>query len=61
MYGRYVLDKGNGKLLGVCAGFARWLDVDVTLVRLTAILLALVSGPVALGLYILAAWIAPEA
>ena len=59
MNGPYALDKGNAKLLGVCAGFARWLDVDATLVRLTMILLALVSGPVALGLYILAAWIAP--
>lgn len=60
MQGRYVLDKGNGKLLGVCAGIARWFDLDVTLVRLTMILLALVSGPVALGLYILAGWLAPQ-
>ena len=60
MHGRYLLDKSNGKLLGVCAGLARWLDVDATLVRLTMILLALVSGPVALGLYVLAGWIAPE-
>src|SRR5215813_14269899 len=28
-----MLDKRNKKIAGVCGGFARYLDVDVTLVR----------------------------
>jgi phage shock protein PspC (stress-responsive transcriptional regulator) len=28
MTARFTLDKGNGKLLGVCAGIARWADMD---------------------------------
>jgi phage shock protein PspC (stress-responsive transcriptional regulator) len=32
--GAFRLDKGNGKFLGVCAGLARYLGVDPTIVRL---------------------------
>jgi phage shock protein C len=34
----------SGRLGGVCAGFAEYMDADVTLVRLVAILLAIVPG-----------------
>ena len=54
----YALDKGNAKLLGVCAGFARWADVDLTLARVTMVLLAVVLGPVALLAYIVTAMVA---
>ena len=54
----YALDKGNAKLLGVCAGFARWADVDLTLARVTMVLLAVVLGPVALLAYIVTALVA---
>lgn len=54
----YALDKGNAKLLGVCAGFARWADVDITLARVTMVLLAVVLGPVALLAYIVTALVA---
>ena len=52
---RYALDKGNAKLLGVCAGFARWADVDPTLTRVTLVLLTLFIGPVALLAYLVTA------
>ena len=58
MNGRYALDKGNAKLLGVCAGFARWADVDPTLTRVTLVLLTLFLGPVALLAYIVTALVA---
>jgi phage shock protein PspC (stress-responsive transcriptional regulator) len=32
------------KIAGVCAGFARYLEVDVTLVRIVWLLVALVAG-----------------
>lgn len=31
---RFYLDKPNAKLMGVCAGIARYLNLDVTLVRI---------------------------
>jgi phage shock protein C len=44
------------KIAGVCAGFARYLAMDVTLVRLVAVILAV--WPVGLGLIAyLVAWI----
>ncbi len=52
---RLMLDKGNKKIAGVCAGFARYFDVDVTLVRVVWLILALGFGVGFLG-YI-AAWI----
>jgi len=32
--GGFRLDKDNGKLAGVCAGLARWMNVDPLIVRL---------------------------
>ncbi len=48
----------DGRILGVCKGLARFLDVPVTLVRLGMILLAVFTGfwPAA-GLYLLAGFI----
>lgn len=34
----------SGRIGGVCAGFAEYMDADVTLVRLVAVLLAIVPG-----------------
>jgi phage shock protein C len=53
----YALDKGNGKLLGVCAGLARTTGWDPTLVRLGTVAAALVL-PVAIVLYVVTALIA---
>ncbi len=58
MNGHYALDKANAKLMGVCAGFARWADTDPSLSRLTMLLLALVLGPVAILAYLVTALVA---
>ncbi len=58
MNGHYALDKGNAKLLGVCAGFARWADADPTLTRLTMVLLTLFLGPVAILAHLVTALLA---
>jgi phage shock protein C len=50
-----MLDKTNKKIAGVCAGFARYLDIDVTLVRVIWLAAFLTAG-VGLLAY-LAAWI----
>ena len=44
------------KIAGVCSGFAKYLDIDVTLVRLVAVTGVILSGGVGLLAYI-AAWI----
>jgi phage shock protein C len=39
-----MLDKSNKKIGGVCAGFARHLDLDVTLVRVLWLVIAFSTG-----------------
>ncbi len=51
---RLELDRRNGLIVGVCAGVARYLDVDVTWVRITAVIAAAVLTKCALALYIIA-------
>jgi phage shock protein PspC (stress-responsive transcriptional regulator) len=58
---KFTLDRANGKLMGVCAGLAAATDTDPTLVRLAAILTLFLVGPVAIFLYLVAAWVAPDA
>ena len=57
----FALDRSNRRLMGVCAGFARSFDVDPTLVRLAAVASLLVLGPIAVLLYLVAGWVAPDA
>ena len=53
---RLTRDTANKKIAGVCSGFARYLDADVTLVRVIWLILAFCT--VGLGfLAYLAAWI----
>ena len=58
---RYALDRSNRKLMGVCSGFARAFDVDVTLVRVGAVVSLFVLGPLALVAYLVAGLVAPDA
>ena len=60
MNGPYLLDKTNGKLMGVCAGLSRSTGVDPTIVRLLTIVLTLVAGPITVLFYLIAGMIAPQ-
>lgn len=51
-----MLDKRHKKIAGVCAGFARYLDLDVTVIRVVWLGLALCTGGMGFLAY-LAAWI----
>ena len=51
-----MLDKRNKKIAGVCAGFARYFEIDVVLVRVLWLAIALCSGGMGFLVY-LAAWI----
>jgi phage shock protein C len=54
---RFTLDKANGKLMGVCAGFANMTGWDVTLVRVAMVVAALIVHPLVI-VYFAAALIA---
>lgn len=41
---RLMLDTHRKKIAGVCAGFARYLDVDVVLVRVVYLIIAICTG-----------------
>jgi phage shock protein C len=60
MNGRFVINRSRAKVMGVCAGFADWLNVDVLIVRLGLVLATLITGPVAILFYILTGWLAAE-
>lgn len=61
MSARFTLDKRNAKLMGVCSGFARWAEVDVTMTRIAFVVLTLLGVGSTIIVYLLAGWIAPDA
>ena len=58
MNGRFLINRQDGKLLGVAAGLADWTGIDPLLVRLGLIALVLITGPVAILFYLLTGWLA---
>ena len=57
---RFVLNRTDAKLTGVCAGIADMTGIDALVIRLAMILAVLVTGPVALVLYVATAILAPR-
>jgi phage shock protein C len=57
---RLVRPKCGRKIAGVCAGFAEYFDVDVTLVRLVWLVAAIVMFPLGEVAYIVAWIVMPE-
>jgi phage shock protein C len=51
-----MLDKRNKKIAGVCAGFARYFEIDPTLMRILWFSIAIITGGMGVLAY-LAAWI----
>ncbi len=60
MNGRFVLNRNRAKVMGVAAGLADCTGIDVLAVRLGLIVATLVTGPVAVILYILTGWLATD-
>ena len=59
MQGRFLINRGDAKIMGVAAGFADYTGIDPTLVRLGFIAATLLTGPVMILFYILAGLLAP--
>lgn len=58
---KFYLDRANRKWSGVCAGLADYSGLDVTLIRVGAVILTFIGGfPWTLVAYWVAAWVTPD-
>jgi phage shock protein C len=60
MNDRFLLDKSNARLMGVCSGFANWSGIDPLIVRLGVVATSLFLAPVMILLYLVTGFIAPQ-
>ena len=57
---KFLINRNDAKVMGVGAGLADYFGIDALIVRLALILAVLVTGPVAVLLYIATGWLASE-
>jgi len=57
---RFILNRSEGKVMGVAAGLADWTGIDVLLVRLGLVAALLMTGPVVILFYVLTGWLASD-
>ena len=57
---RFLLNREQGKLMGVAAGFSDFTGVDPLIIRLGLVIATLITGPVMLLLYVLTGWLASD-
>lgn len=60
MNGRFLINRGEAKVMGVAAGLADYTGVDPTIVRLGFVVLTLLTGPVMVLFYVLTGLLAPR-
>ena len=60
MNGRFLLNKRDGKIMGVAAGLGDLTGIDPLLIRLGFVALTLITGPVAVLFYVLTGWLASD-
>jgi phage shock protein C len=60
MNGRFLINRGDAKVMGVAAGLSDYTGVDPTLVRLGFIAATVLTGPVMILVYVLAGLLAPR-
>ena len=60
MNNRFVLNRQDGKVLGVASGLADKTGVDPLIIRLGLVAATLITGPVMILFYVLTGWLAPE-
>jgi phage shock protein C len=59
MHGRFLINRGDAKIMGVAAGLADYTGLDATIIRLGFIAGTLLTGPVMILFYVLAGLLAP--
>ena len=57
---RFLLNRDQGKVMGVAAGLGDYTGVDPIVFRLGFVIATLLTGPVMILLYILTGWLASE-
>lgn len=60
MNGRFLINRGDAKVMGVGAAIADYSGIDPTIVRLALVALTLVTGPVMIFFYVLTGLLAPR-
>ncbi len=60
MNGRFLLNRREGKIMGVAAGVGDVTGVDPLLIRLAMVVATLVTGPVMVLLYLITGWLASD-
>ena len=60
MSNRFLINRREGKLMGVAAGIADYSGVDVLVIRLALIAALLVTGPLVILFYVLTGWLAAD-
>ena len=60
MNGRFLINRGDAKLMGVAAGLADYSGIDPTIIRLGLVALTLLTGPVMISFYVLTGLLAPH-
>jgi phage shock protein C len=57
---RFLINRGDAKIMGVAAGLADYTGMDPLIIRLGLVALTLVTGPVAIFFYVLTGLLAPR-
>lgn len=57
---RFLLNRSQGKVMGVAAGLADWSGIDVLIIRLGLVAALLLTGPVVILFYLLTGWLAAD-
>ena len=57
---RFLLNRSQGKIMGVAAGLADWTGVDALLIRLGLVAALLMTGPLVILFYVLTGWLASD-
>ena len=60
MSNRFLINRREGKIMGVAAGLADYSGVDPLVIRLALVVALLLTGPVVVLLYLLTGWLAAE-
>ncbi len=60
MNGRFLLNRSDGKVMGVAAGLGDWTGVDPLLIRLGFVAATIITGPLMILFYFLTGWLASD-
>lgn len=60
MNGRFLVNRSDGKIMGVAAGLSNWTGVDALIIRLGLVAALLLTGPIVVIFYLLTGWLASE-